>query len=68
MYGNITRNRVQEWANYVKNTVLNKKRIVNNEDIGTLNDFFSSDKYDPKYNKIIDNIVANSPYWKKYKE
>lgn len=68
MYGNITRNRVQEWANYVKNTVLNKKRIVSNEDIGTLNDFFSSDKYDPKYNKIIDNIVANSPYWKKYKE
>lgn len=68
MYGNITRNRVQEWANYVKNTVLNKKRIVNNDDIGTLNDFFSSDKYDPKYNKIIDNIVANSPYWKKYKE
>lgn len=68
MYGNITRNRVQEWANYVKNTVLNKKRIVNNEDIGTLNDFFSSDKYDPKYNKIIDNIVANSPYWQKYKE
>ena len=67
-YGNITEDRVGEWVNYVKNTILNKKRIVNNEDIGTLNDFFSSDKYDPKYNKIIDNIVANSPYWKKYKE
>ena len=68
IYGNITEDRVEEWVNYVKNTILNKKRIVNNEDIGTLNDFFSSDKYDPKYNKIIDNIVANSPYWKKYKE
>lgn len=67
-YGNITKDRVGEWVNYVKNTILNKKRIVSNEDIGTLNDFFSSDKYDPKYNKIIDNIVANSPYWKKYKE
>lgn len=67
-YGNITEDRVGEWVNYVKNTILNKKRIVSNEDIGTLNDFFSSDKYDPKYNKIIDNIVANSPYWKKYKE
>ena len=67
-YGNITEDRVGEWVNYVKNTILNKKRIVNNEDIGTLNDFFSSDKYDPKYNKIIDNIVDNSPYWKKYKE
>ena len=67
-YGNITEDRVGEWVNYVKNTILNKKRIVNNDDIGTLNDFFSSDKYDPKYNKIIDNIVANSPYWKKYKE
>lgn len=67
-YGNITEDRVGEWVNYVKNTILNKKRIVNNEDIGTLNDFFSSDKYDPKYNKIIDNIVANSPYWQKYKE
>lgn len=67
-YGNITEDRVGEWVNYVKNTILNKKRIVSNEDIGTLNDFFSSGKYDPKYNKIIDNIVANSPYWKKYKE
>lgn len=67
-YGNITEDRVGEWVNYVKNTILNKKRIVSNEDISTLNDFFSSDKYDPKYNKIIDNIVANSPYWKKYKE
>lgn len=67
-YGNITEDRVGEWVNYVKNTILNKKRIVSNEDIGTLNDFFSSDKYDPKYNKIIDNIVANSPYWQKYKE